>query len=188
MTEPEKPVETAVEIKEERAAEAAAIRRRWLTLGEILAVAAVGISALTFWNSYKERSNTEAERAAEAQKADAVASTILLSAKVERDGRVLRLIPSGGQAIQDQSFVFPPSLGVDDVVAMTDPVIDAHWFDDALRKARKAAGKPGESNRIERLPVAVTTRFIAGTRSAPILRSTISAMAWTKAFWTAMSR
>ena len=46
-------------------AEAAAIRRRWITLGEILAVVAVMISGLTFWNSYSERTASEAERAAE---------------------------------------------------------------------------------------------------------------------------
>ena len=48
MLEPETP--------QQQAAEAAAIRRRWITLGEVLAVAAVLISALTFWNSYQERS------------------------------------------------------------------------------------------------------------------------------------
>jgi predicted negative regulator of RcsB-dependent stress response len=39
--------------------EAAAIRRRWITLGEILAVIAVLISGLTLWNSYSDRSADE---------------------------------------------------------------------------------------------------------------------------------
>ncbi len=40
-------------MKQEQAAEAAAIRRRWINLGEVLAVIAVLISALTLWNSYQ---------------------------------------------------------------------------------------------------------------------------------------
>ena len=43
-------------------AEAAAVRRRWINLGEILAVVAVLISGLTLWNSYTERSHAEAEK------------------------------------------------------------------------------------------------------------------------------
>ena len=43
--------------------EAAAIRRRWITLGEILAVVGVLISGLALWNSWSERSSAEKERA-----------------------------------------------------------------------------------------------------------------------------
>ena len=50
--------------------EAARVRRRLLNLGEILAIAAVVISGLTLWNSYSERTHSEAQKTAdEAQSA-----------------------------------------------------------------------------------------------------------------------
>src|SRR5688500_9961952 len=89
----------------------AAIRRRWLTLGEVLAVAAVLISALTLWNNYQERSSAEAERAAEKQ-ADAARSQILvLKAEASRDGKRLALAAlDPAQAIQSQTILFPTAL------------------------------------------------------------------------------
>ena len=44
-------------------AEAARVRRRWINLGELVAVLALVISALTLWNSYRERTTNEAEHA-----------------------------------------------------------------------------------------------------------------------------
>ncbi|KAK0338546.1 hypothetical protein LTR94_038208, partial [Friedmanniomyces endolithicus] len=71
--------------KEERAAEAAAIRRRWITLGEVLAVLAVSISALTLylnWADKKdERADKAAERAAESRKASSRAAILILNAE-----------------------------------------------------------------------------------------------------------
>ena len=67
---PPEPIEPAAPVETPAAkAEAARIRRRWLTLGEILAVAAVAISGLTFWNSYSERRHTEEARVAESRAA-----------------------------------------------------------------------------------------------------------------------
>lgn len=74
-----------------QAAEAAAIRRRWITLGEVLAVAAVAISGLTFWNSYQERTRAEAERAAEKAEAASKAATLVLRAERADGGERLRL-------------------------------------------------------------------------------------------------
>ena len=45
----------------EAKAEAAAARRRWLTLAEIVAIAGVVIAGLTLWNNWQGR---EAEQAA----------------------------------------------------------------------------------------------------------------------------
>ena len=41
-------------------------RLRWITLGETVAIAAVAISGLTFWNSYQDRRDARAEKAVEA--------------------------------------------------------------------------------------------------------------------------
>ena len=147
MSEPETP---------QQRAEAAAIRRRWITLGEILAVAAVVISGLTFWNSYQERSSSEAERAAEKRARSEKAQTLILSASV--DGRHLRLTARDPeQAIQGQTIAFPSALGAKAVDTL-DPRIEAGWIESAVKKIGDAKDRSGDA----RLPVAITTRFISG--------------------------
>lgn len=151
MSEPETP--------QERAAEAAAIRRRWITLGEVLAVAAVIISGLTFWNAYQERSSSEAQRAAEKQQKSAKAQTLILAATA--DGRNLRLAARDPeQAIQGQSVAFPAALGLT-AIETVDPRIEADWIERAWSKARKEGGAKAGSGDL-RLPIAITTRFVSG--------------------------
>lgn len=149
MSEPETP--------QQQAAEAARIRRRWITLGEVLAVAAVVISGLTFWNSYQERSSAEAEKAAEKQAESRKARTLILYAAV--DGRNLNLAPRDTeQAIQGQTILFPSPLGVN-AVETVDPRIEARWIERAADKiGRNAQARSGDA----RLPVAITTRFVSG--------------------------
>jgi hypothetical protein len=147
--------------------EAAAIRRRWITLGEILAVVAVAISALTFWNSYRERTTTEADRAAE--KAREVAAQakqaslnqrITLRATPADRGKRLTLAPlDRDQAIQNISITFPSTLEAEAVDSIIQPRIEARWLEDAARAARKNH-ETGSADR--RLPIAVTTRFVSG--------------------------
>lgn len=150
--------------------EAAAIRRRWITLGEILAVAAVLISGLTFWNSYSERTATEAERAnaeakqaAEERKEAALSQRIVLRAEARNEGRSLALSAlDPGQAIQNLGIAFPSALEAGGVEAVIEPRIEARWIEDAARAARRAEGKSGNEAGDRRLPVAITTRFVSG--------------------------
>ncbi len=145
---------------EARAIEAAAIRRRWITLGEVLAVAAVMISALTLWNSWTERSDSEATKAQEAQQASTRAGTLALTATASGE-RELSLKPgSADQLVQSQTISFPSALGADPAETTGEPRIEAGWFDRALKKARNEAGLPDDSRGDERLPVAITTRFL----------------------------
>ncbi|MDO9487101.1 MAG: hypothetical protein Q7J32_01915 [Sphingomonadaceae bacterium] len=141
-------------------AEAAAVRRRWITLGELLAVAAVIISGLTFWNSYSERRSNEVERQSDERSAEVRARTLILRGVPDKDGEVLAISAPTDQAIQSQSVTFPTALDLDSIET-TNPRIEADWFDGALRKARKAAGQRDEDAGDERLPVAVTTRYVA---------------------------
>ena len=140
--------------------EAAAIRRRWITLGEVLAVVGVLISGLALWNSWAERSAAEQDRAAEkAQEAEV--------------SRILLLKPSGGgkrlalaahdpdQAIQSQIVIFPSAFGLG-AFETTEPRIEAEWVKRALRKAPEKDEKVrGDA----RMPVAITTRFVADGRT-----------------------
>ena len=73
--EPEAVNETA---KEARAKETAAIRRRWITLGEGIAVLAVTISALTLYINWSDKQDRRAEKAAESQAASVRAARLVL--------------------------------------------------------------------------------------------------------------
>jgi len=147
MSEPETP--------RQQAAEAAAIRRRWITLGEVLAVAAVAISGLTLWNSYSERSSAEADKAAERQSAKAAEASILLSGRVEEDGEALVFVAQGDdRAIQSLTIRFPSALGLTAAETLADARLDASTFERAVRGA-------SDAKRL-RLPIAVETVFTAG--------------------------
>ncbi|WP_199554237.1 hypothetical protein [Sandaracinobacteroides hominis] len=156
MPNPEKPTSEA----KAQAAEAAAIRRRWITLGEVLAVVAVVISALTLWNNWSERSDSEAMKAADAHKQSRRAVTmVLVSSSV--GGSELALTPaSSEQSVQSQTILFPSALEVDPAETTGEPRIEAGWFQSELKKARNAAGLPDNSRGDERLPVVITTRFL----------------------------
>ena len=143
-------------------AEAAATRRRWITFGEVLAVVAVLISAATLWNSYRERSDAEADRHVAERRDAAKQATLLLKGTAQREGQWLTLVPlDGGQAIQDEKFYFPDALLIDPVEVTGDGRIEAVWFETKLKRARAAAGRGDETKSDERLPVAIATRFLA---------------------------
>jgi len=149
------------ETPQERA-EAARVRRRLLNLGEVIAILAVLISALTFWNSYRERTNAEAEHAQESAQSAKKAATLILKATPDKEGRTLSLAPrSDDQAIQSQKVSFPTKLGVSPAETSSDARIDRDWFASALVSARKDAGvadTPGDA----RLPVMIETHFLVG--------------------------
>ena len=144
-------------------AEAAAIRRRWITLGEVLAVAAVAISGLTLWNSYSERNSAQAERAAAKQQAASKAAVLVLRSERTDEGKRLLLAPADAQAvIQSQTFLFPSALGIDGIDTVVEPRIEADWIEDGVKK-----GARGSASGDRLLPVAISTRFTSdgATRS-----------------------
>ncbi len=141
-------------------AEAARVRRRWINLGELVAVLALVISALTLWNSYRERTTTEAEHAQESAQSAKKATTLILKATADKDGRILALAPHAEeQAIQSQTIYFPAKLGVSPAETSSDARIEKSWFESALVSARKAAGveaTPGDA----RMPVLIETHYM----------------------------
>jgi hypothetical protein len=140
--------------------EAARIRRRWITFGEVLAVIGVLISGLALWDSYSERKQTAAEKAAEKAKQGSAARILVL--KAEGEGRVIRLAPHNpDQAIQGQTILFPSVFGLGAIDA-TEARIEAEWVKRGLKAAHEKDPKvPGDA----RVPVAITTRFVAGGES-----------------------
>ena len=117
-------------------AEAAAVRRRWITLGELLAVAAVIISGLTFWNSYSERRSNEVERASEERSADMRARTLILRGVPDKEGEVLAISAPTDQAIQSQTVAFPTALDLESIET-TNPA--SRPTGSTARSARRAA-------------------------------------------------
>lgn len=142
-------------------AEAAAVRRRWVTLGEILGVAAVLISGLTLWNNWSDQRETRAEKAATEQRASTRAATLVLVAAEGGKGTLALKPAAAGQSIQSQTILFPTALAVAPTETTGEPRIEAGWFDHALVKAREAAKLPDESRGDERLPVAIITQYLA---------------------------
>lgn len=137
--------------------EAAATRRRWVSLAEIVAVAGVVIAALTLWNSWSERRDAESAKVA-AESSEAKARTrVEITATVQDDGRSL-LLKDAAHDIQDARFAFPKALGVTAQKPVVDPSIDVRWFEDALLKLTDG----GADERAGRLPVFVTTRYWDG--------------------------
>ena len=142
--------------------EQARVRRRWLTLGELLAIAGVLISALALWNSYRERTASEAAHSAEASASRRRAAILTLKAVPDKDGRVLALSPHGdAQVIQSQTIRFPTALGIAPVETSSDARIERARLEAALVKARRDAGARPETAGDARLPVLVTTTFLA---------------------------
>lgn len=114
-------------------AEAAATRRRWISLAEVVAVAGVLIAGLTLWNSWSERRDAAAEKASAAAREERVDSRIALAATVENGGDRLRLRDARHE-IADIAITLPKALGVP-AQHPVEPVIDAGAFRDALLKA-----------------------------------------------------
>jgi hypothetical protein len=147
-----------------QAAEIAAVRRRWVTLGEVLAVVAVVISGLTLWNNWSERNDSEAAKTADAKEASSRAGTLLLLASGSGERQLTLKPASEEQSVQSQKVTFPTALGVAPAETTGEPRIEAGWFDGPLKKARDAAKLPDDSRGDERLPVVVTTRFLVDGR------------------------
>lgn len=143
--------------------EAAAQRRRWVNFAEVLALIAVLISALTFWNSYQERIAAEADKASERAQASTEAATLLLRGAADHGGARLALAAADPhQTIQTQSFAFPAALGLGAVETVSDPRLEAAWFERALLHATHDAPAANAASGDERLPVAITTVFFSG--------------------------
>lgn len=143
-----------------QAAEAAATRRRWITLAEVLTVIAVTISGLTLWNSWSERRDSEASKQVEARQASSRAATLVLTATSSGKAALLLKPTEEDQAVQSQTIAFPTPLGLAPAQTTGEPRIEATWFESALEKARNKAKLPDDSRGDERLPVAITTRFL----------------------------
>lgn len=164
------PPDTAPETREERR-DAAATRRRWVTLAEVVAVAGLLIGALTLWLSWNGQREERAEKIAEQRDAARERGRVDLSASVEDGGRVLALKDERHE-LSEARIVFPRTLGIPAQRPAGDPQIDANWFAAELL----ALTDKGDDSRSGRLPVMLTVRYFDG--DAPRVATGIYDIVW----------
>jgi hypothetical protein len=143
-------------------------RLRFLTVAELVGLAALVIAALGYWDSHRERTLTERERAAETQEKQAEAKkeaaagalklTFLMTGSPEGAGERLKLASvHSEQVIQNQALTFPSEIRGDTVQTTGNPRIEAGWIEGGVTTAEHARGGKGRQGR---LPVAIVTTFI----------------------------
>lgn len=135
--------------------EARAIRRRWLTIGELVAVAGVIIAGVSLWLSWADKRDEASQKAAEASKAKAAETRLDLRASVSGGRQVTLADPA--HEILDTAVAFPKALNVGSQSPVL-PRIEAGWFDGAVLSATDK----GADEREGRLPVLVTVSYRAG--------------------------
>jgi hypothetical protein len=134
-------------------AERRAARRRWITLGEVVAVAGLIIAALSLYLNWSDRRSDEAERRAEQAEARTSAARqghhIGLVAVEAKDGRLT--FKGAACALQSADISFPSALGAASQSVTLDPHIDADWF------AKPVLAAVGDA-KAGRLPVLIESR------------------------------
>lgn len=131
-------------------AEAARTRRRWINLGEFVAVAGLVIAAVGLYLTWADRRADLSDKHVAAVRAAHEQARFEIRGVAAKDGVSLLLQHDERHAIRDATLAFPTALGVDprDTVADT---IDRGWFAHALLKADGA--KSG------RLPVLIVLTY-----------------------------
>lgn len=137
--------------------------RRSFPFGQIIAVVAVVISALTLWNTWTERQERTAERVQKQQESaraaverQAARSAYVLKGTVGDDGDELVLKPvSDEKAFLDLSISFPKAIGADPIEQSVDLRLLASSFGPKLRDTNPPI--------TGRMPIVITARsFIEG--------------------------
>lgn len=138
-------------------AESRAIRRRWISLGEAVAVAGVVIAGLTWWSGYSERRAEHEEKRIERVVQAKAAGRVTLTATPRQDGTSLAL-KDARHTITAIDVRFPPTLGIGEQSAVLEPAIEGEWI--AKPVLRVTDGGPDEVE--GRLPVAITAHWSDG--------------------------
>jgi hypothetical protein len=126
---------------------------RWLTVGEIVGVAALVIAGLGYWDAHRDRVAQARAHQAEIE-AVALKHSFLMTGTPNGAGDRVRLASvNSDQVIQTQTVWFPTAIRAGSVETTGDPRLDAGWVEAGLRRT---AGK----SKAGRLPVGVLTIFI----------------------------
>jgi len=123
-------------------------RRRWINLGEIIALAALIVSAIGVWIAWKSSGNNGPTKVVEQRQA----IPLTLRAKADRDGRELEISPvEAGHALQSLTLrisgATPIEIGSDGGLSAGD-----------LESALKDRDKDVKGNRS--IPVRIDARYV----------------------------
>lgn len=168
---PPDPAETRTQAEQ---AEAKAIRRRWLTIGEGVAVTGVLIAGLTLWNNWSERRDAAAIRLSEqaSSRAAAAAASHRIGLIATGSGGNALAIKGVACALQATDITFPKALGVEPQFTVTVHEIRADWLATPLLKMTDG----GADRRRGRIPVLIDSR--CESASGPRTESAIYDLAW----------
>jgi hypothetical protein len=126
---------------------------RWLTIGEIVGVAALIIAALGYWDGHRERAAQAKSQQAQAAES-ALKDSFLMTGALNGAADQVRLTSvNTDQVVQTQTVWFPTAVRAASVETTGNPRLEARWIEDGLRKA---AGKAKQG----RLPVGIETVYI----------------------------
>ena len=125
-------------------------RLRWLTLGELIAVIAVAISALGLWKGWQE------ERVEPVLVEKQAAVPLTLRGVARKDGRSLLVEPvEGGHSLDGATVTF----GGTKLELAGNAQLNAGDFERAIEKSDAAKGqKPGDG--LHRLPLQIAARYV----------------------------
>jgi hypothetical protein len=136
-------------------------RRFWVSLGEGVAVLAVAIAGLSYWDSHREHAAAD-RRAAEQAGAQ---PALVLRASQAADGRRLAIDAAGPeQVIVSQRYLFPAAvLSQEMEVTAARPQIDLGWLAGGLQRRLDQTHARGGGE--ARLPVGIVTSYVDGGRT-----------------------
>jgi hypothetical protein len=123
-------------------------RRRWVTLGELIALAALIISAIGLWLTWKSNNEDKTTRVVEQHQA----IPLTLRGKAENDGRRIEISPvESSHALESLTVTIK---GAPPIEVGSDGMLDAADVESALGDRDKEA-KGSHS-----LPVRIDTRYV----------------------------
>lgn len=137
--------------------EAAATRRRWVTLAEVVAVAGVLIAALGLWQNWSDRRAEQADKAATARAETQARGRVDLVATPRDDGREL-LLSDRAHEISDAVVTWPTALAAGVQRPPADPVVAVAPVETPLLKLTDG----GADDRSGRVPAMIEVTFIDG--------------------------
>lgn len=152
---PDRALETAATVAVAKA-EAAATRRRWINLGEFVAVAGLVIGGIGLWLNWSDRRTDQVEKqAAKIEQARAAARYDIAATVGPRDD--LLFARDERHPLGDITLAFPAALGIG---TRTTPAqsVPKSWYERALLKATDG----GADDETGTLPVLTTVRYWDG--------------------------
>ena len=148
-------------------AEAAATRRRWINLGEFVAIAGLLIAGVSLWLNWSDRRHDLADKQAE-KRAEA---RYEIKAAVDSDESV-RISGDERHTLGDVSVAFPAALGIGTRSSPTQ-TIPRDWY----QRAVLSVSDGGADNRTGTLPVLLTVQYFDG--DTPLAARGVYDIVWT---------